>query len=173
MTPTESVTLVGYLAARSPAMRIEDGTADSWYDDLAGIRFDDARESIRRLTASKPFVALPEILADVRKLRSDRIATTTIPAPPAELCDRPAEYQAWHRRIITRIADGEFPELVLELTTTRPVAALLAGAFHGTVTRAPARCPNCGSSGPLDTTTNVCQCGSEWSRPDMREAAAS
>jgi hypothetical protein len=153
-------------------MRVEDATPDAWFDDLRDVRLEDGREAVRRLTTAKPFVSLAEILTDVRKLRADRIASTPIPAPPFELVDRPLEYAAWHRRVVQEIADGTFTGPVAEITSTRPVGALLAGAFQPASRAGVARCPGCGRPSPLDSDTNVCVCGTSWAPLVTREAAS-
>jgi len=107
LTQTEAAGLVAYLnrAGLLPAM---EGQAAVWRDSLADVRFLDAQEAARRLVRQPGRVAYVkpgDVLAEVRKVRADRIGGRRPPAPPGPLDPRAdLEFQ---RVYLVALGDGE------------------------------------------------------------------
>jgi hypothetical protein len=89
----ETVLLTRMVAAACPQQAIDDYTPDAWFELLGDLAFDDCRAATKTITQRQPFIAPSEIRAEVRRIRSDRIARSVIPAPPAELADDPQAYR--------------------------------------------------------------------------------
>lgn len=106
MTPSETVMLVRYVKACCPAAQIDEYTPDAWHDLLGDLDLADCRAAVVAVAQRQPFVAPSEIRAEVRRIRSDRLARTPLPAPPADATDKPGRYQQIVRANVERIADG-------------------------------------------------------------------
>lgn len=106
MTPTEAVLLTEFVGACCPQQRIGEYTPDAWHELLHDLPLDDCRTAVGIVARRQPFVAPAEIITEVRKIRSERIARTQIPAPPAELADHPRDYQRALLAAVKIAADG-------------------------------------------------------------------
>lgn len=73
MTRTEAVQLVALVASISPAMRIEDTTADAWHLVLDDLRLADCVEAVKRIARRERWIAPADIRAEVRVVRDERI----------------------------------------------------------------------------------------------------
>lgn len=109
MNATEAAMLCRFAKAACPQQKIDEYTPDVWLDLLGDLRFDDAKTALLAVAAKQPFVAPAEIRAEVRRIRSKRIADAEASiVPPAELADRPtADTCAWLAAEKRRIGDGE------------------------------------------------------------------
>jgi hypothetical protein len=109
MNRKEAVALTRLVAAACPQQAIDSYTPDVWYDLLDDLSFDDCREAVRVIGRQRPFMAPAEIRAEVKRIRSDRVARTVIPAPPPELADDPEAYRKALAESVRLAADGELP----------------------------------------------------------------
>jgi hypothetical protein len=106
MTQTEALGLVAYLnrAGMLPAM---EGQAAVWQDALWDVRAPDAMEAARRLVRQPGRVAYVkpgDLLAEVRKVRADRIGGRRPPAPPEPL--EPLADLEFQRLYLVALGDG-------------------------------------------------------------------
>lgn len=69
MTPTEAVTLVRYVEAGCPSMRMAEQTPDVWFDaGLRDIDFELAKEAAVQLLRRERYVGLNDIIAESGKI---------------------------------------------------------------------------------------------------------
>lgn len=106
MSQTEALGLVAYLnrAGLLPAM---EGQAAVWQDALWDVRAPDAMEAARRLVRQPGRVAYVkpgDVLAEVRKVRADRIGGRRPPAPPAPV--EPLADLEFQRVYLVALGDG-------------------------------------------------------------------
>lgn len=81
MNHAEIVILARYVAALCPAQRIDEYTADAWYDAIGDLGFADAKAAAARVAAARPWTSPADIREQVRAVRSERIAM----APPMDV----------------------------------------------------------------------------------------
>lgn len=83
MNPEETVMLTRYVRATCPQQRIDEYTADAWYDFLEPYSLDEARAAVHRHVAlGNAFISIGEIVAGIRKARNDRLSRHTEAEPP-------------------------------------------------------------------------------------------
>lgn len=93
------------------------GQADvtAWHMIIGDLPFPDAQQALVEHYRESRYKIMP---ADIRKrvsaIRRTRLEHTPVPAPPAELADRPAEYQAELQRRVRAIASGWDPARMLD-----------------------------------------------------------
>lgn len=109
MTPTECVRLVAFVAARSPAMRMQHDTAEAWYLDLIGYDLTDALEAARRATLGKAFIGIGDLVSECQAIVDHRAGQQRRAALDAEV-------------------QAENPPTATVTDKARPLAALMAGA---------------------------------------------
>lgn len=131
MNPTEAVGLCRFVKAACPQQAIDEATPDAWGLLLADVRFEDAKAAVVNLARRQPFVAPAEIVAEVKRIRAERIRRFGHPVPPPELADDPTREQEWMREAYKQIGDGSVT-IQSELhhrgeLRHRPIAALLSG----------------------------------------------
>ncbi|MEU1309455.1 hypothetical protein ABZ419_11250 [Streptomyces cinnamoneus] len=119
MNEEETVMLARYVRALCPQQRFDEYTADAWHDLLSPYSLDEARAAVtRHIAAGNAFVAVGEIVTEIRKARNDRLDRHTEAEPPAgDLGDR--TYKAALLAERRAIADGRIEP--------RPVPALPPG----------------------------------------------
>lgn len=102
MTPDETVAIVRYVRAVCPQQRLDEYTADAWYDVLYPFTLAEARAAISaHVAAGNAFVAVGEIVTAIRRARADRMARHTDPTPTAD----PDDVHAYKAEIAaTRLA---------------------------------------------------------------------
>lgn len=112
MTPTEAVRFVHLVSALWPQQRMEDATPDAWFAaGLKDVAWNDAAQAANNLVASKVFISLAEILAEIKAIRTRRLERIPLPAPSPEAGAR--DYQAQVQQGLKRIADGlELPRAI-------------------------------------------------------------
>jgi hypothetical protein len=115
----EAVILTRYVRAMCPQQKLDEYTADAWRNVLSGYSLDEARAAVdRRVTAGHAFVAVGEIITEIRKARNDRLDQhSDAEPPPGDTGD--ATYRAALLAERRAIADGR--------TEPRPVPALPPG----------------------------------------------
>jgi hypothetical protein len=80
----EAVILTRYVRAMCPQQKFDEYTADAWHNILNGYSLDEARTAVdRHITAGHAFVAVGEIITEIRKARNDRLERHTEAEPPA------------------------------------------------------------------------------------------
>lgn len=118
MTPTEAALLCRLTKSACPQQKFDEYTPDLWGELLADVRFIDAKEALMTIAARQPFVAPSEIIAEVKRIRSKRIAEFgPIPPPPAEELDPDnwRAFQQWQIDTERAIADGDLKPAELDL----------------------------------------------------------
>jgi hypothetical protein len=106
VTEEEALVLTRYVKACCPGQHIDKYTPDAWADLLEDLDYADCELAAAAVAKRQPFVGVAEIRAEVRRIRSDRLARSPLPAPPAELADDPGRYQRAVQAGVKRIADG-------------------------------------------------------------------
>jgi len=137
MTPQEAVMLSGYVEQLCPQQRFNEYTGDAWADLMPEIRYVDALEAVKTLGAKQVFIAVAEIIAEVKRIRAKRIAEFgAIPPPPAEELD-PDNWRAfieWQTATEKAIADGDLKPKELDSgrdeAGVQKVKAITQGAFQ-------------------------------------------
>lgn len=117
MTNEEVAVLVRYVRAVCPQQRVDEYTADAWYDVLYPFTVAEARAAIAaHVAAGNAFIAAGEIVTSIRRARADRMARHTDPTPQAD----PDDPQAYRQELLaTRraVATGQQPPAQHELTS--------------------------------------------------------
>lgn len=158
MNPNETVILARYVRALCPQQRFDEYTADAWHDLLSPYSLDEARAAVyQHITAGNAFVAVGEIVTEIRKARNDRLERHTEAEPPAGDLGDHASYRAALLAERRAIASGHTePQAVpalppgnTEQTTGRARAILAAVGDHvpgpreGVVNVLAIPCPRC------------------------------
>lgn len=117
MNNQEAAALVRYVRAACPQQRVDEFTADAWYDVLHPFTLDEARAAIStHIRNGNAFVAVGEIVTSIRRARADRMARHTDPTPSANP-DNVHAYQAELRATRQAVATGQQEPAHHELTT--------------------------------------------------------
>jgi hypothetical protein len=103
MTPEEAVNLTRYVRALCPQQKFDEYTADAWYDILSPHDLQDCRAAAANLAARQPFVAPAEIVAEVKRIRAQRLENFQYEPVAGETT---AEYLARLRGQQAAIASG-------------------------------------------------------------------
>ena|ERR1039458_3308539 len=106
MTRDEVVDLLTLIASRD---RRKVGHADvtAWHQDVGDLSFADAAEAVSRyFRESREWITPYDVRTRVKAIRTERLASSVIPAPPPELADDPRAYQAALQARIRDAADG-------------------------------------------------------------------
>lgn len=154
MSPDETVVLARYVRALCPQQKFDEFTPDAWHDVLGHCPLNDAREAAARIARSQPFVAPAEIIAEIKRLRAERLDGFRYEPQPGD--DNPARYLASYRAQRAAVADGCRPAAIERPALPGPsVAEVLGDAIGQTVPtddtaspeRSPlaVRCPKCGA----------------------------
>jgi hypothetical protein len=124
MNPKEAVLLTRYVRALCPQQKFDEYTADAWFDVLKGFSLKDTQAAAATVAAKQPFVSPAEIIAEIKRHRSETASAFQGPGLSAEVPDADPDdvsaYLAALRAQRTRAADG------FEMKA-RPVAELIAG----------------------------------------------
>lgn len=124
MNPKEAVLLTRYVRALCPQQKFDEYTADAWFDVLKNYGLEDTQGAAATVAAKQPFVSPAEIIAEIRRHRSEQASAFQGPGLSAEVPDADPDdvpaYLAALRAQRTRAADG------VEMKA-RPVAELIAG----------------------------------------------
>lgn len=108
MTPAEAVALCRMVKALCPQQAFDAYTPDAWALVMEDIRLVDAKEAAVAVAKRQPFIAPSEIIAEVKRIRGQRIARHGVIVPPAELDpDNYEAYRDWLRTARQAIGDGE------------------------------------------------------------------
>lgn len=130
MTPTEATALCRLVRAACPAQKFDEYTPDTWAVLLDDVGYGEAEAAVKALARKQPFIAPAEIRAEVKRVRSSRLATVAAIQPPPGLDpDDELSYRRWLQSTRKAIADGQPVPPVPELAS-RPVRQLLAQAFR-------------------------------------------
>lgn len=106
MNPTETVMLTGYLRAHFPSQPVDEYTTEALGELLAPYPASDCRQAVLQLAQrGEKWCAPTEIHAEVKRIRSKRIAEAGDLTPPPDL--NPLETVAWLKEARARIGDGE------------------------------------------------------------------
>lgn len=106
MTEEEVVVIARYVRAVCPQQRLDEFTADAWFDFLYPYSVDETRTAIAaHLRRGNAFISIGEIIREIRKAREDRLARHTEALPPTGAHD-----DASYRRALlterTAVAEG-------------------------------------------------------------------
>ncbi|HZX37953.1 MAG TPA: hypothetical protein VFF37_06395 [Streptomyces sp.] len=113
MTEDEVVLITRYVRAVCPQQKIDEFTSDAWEDFLLPYSVDETRAAVHRHVArGNAFISVGEIVGEIRKARSDRIARHTEAEPPyGDVND--ASYRAALLGERKAIADGRANPVVV------------------------------------------------------------
>ena len=78
MTPTECVKLCKFIAARCPAVRMQDETPEAWYVDLVEFDLADAMQAVRTTTLAKAFIGVGDLVTECQNIQRRRIGRQKI-----------------------------------------------------------------------------------------------
>jgi hypothetical protein len=107
VTSEEVAKFCRYIQAACPAQRFDEFTPDVWSDIFPGwLTLDDARAAVIVIKQRQRYVDPSDIIAEVKRIRADRLDRTPIEAPPHELTDTPGAYKAELDRKIAEVAAG-------------------------------------------------------------------
>jgi hypothetical protein len=116
MTPAEAITLCRMVKALCPQQAFDAYTPDAWALVLEDVRLQDAKDAAVAVARRQPFVAPSEIIAEVKRVRGERIARHGTIVPPEDLDpDNLPAYREWLRSATQAIGDGEEVPAVPEL----------------------------------------------------------
>lgn len=105
MTPTEAVTLTGYLRAHFPQQPVDEYTADALGELLAPYPAADCRAAILRIAErGEKWCPPTEIRAEVKRIRTKRISDAGDLTPPPDLS--PVQTIEWLKGARRHIANG-------------------------------------------------------------------
>lgn len=116
MSPEEAVKICAFTSACCPAQKFDEYTPDAWGLILADVRFEDAKAAVVEIKKNSTWVDPSDIIREVKRVRSARIAQHGEIVPPADLDpDNVLEYTKWLRAAREAIGDGNPPPAVPEL----------------------------------------------------------
>lgn len=154
MTEDEVVLIARYVRAVCPQQKIDEFTSDAWEDFLLPYSVAETRAAVHRHVArGNAFISVGEIVAEIRKARSDRLSRHTEAEPPRGDVDD-ASYKAALLGERKAIADGRArPVAIAALPSGIEPAmyegrgrALLRQVGRESLSRRPefaAACPHC------------------------------
>ncbi|MDG4857343.1 hypothetical protein P8605_04090 [Streptomyces sp. T-3] len=88
MTPDETVMLAAYVHAQCPQQKFDEYTPDAWHDVLQRYSLAEARAAVvARVEAGHAFVAVGEIVTEIRRARSNRAKNFQGPGLAAQIPD--------------------------------------------------------------------------------------
>lgn len=111
MKPTEVVMLTGYMRAHFPSQPVDEFTAEALGELLAPYPATDCRQAVLAIAErGERWCAPTDIKAEVKRIRSKRIAIAVL-EPPRDLDpDNTLAYRRWQRDAQRAAADGEHVE---------------------------------------------------------------
>ena len=125
MNATQALVLTRLVRGACPSQKFDEYTPDVWFEMLADLQFDDARQAVIELGKRQTFISPAEIRARIQSVRDTRIRDAFVDVPAADA--DPDDVGLWLasvRAVNARIADGGV-EVVLTLEPERDVGALL------------------------------------------------
>ncbi|AJT67421.1 hypothetical protein T261_5805 [Streptomyces lydicus] len=88
MSPEETVMLAAYVHAQCPQQRFDEYTPDAWHDVLHPYTLAEARIAVAtRISAGHAFVAVGEIITEIRRARRERAKDFQGPGLAAQVPD--------------------------------------------------------------------------------------
>lgn len=126
MNRNEVLALGRWMQAACPQQKWDKLTPEVWSEMLGGYSVDDAKAAARALVSRQPFISLAELIAEIKKIRGDRIraAGPEVLGANVDPDDVPA-YLVKHRADVKAVGDGSaVPDF--ETHQLRPVGALVA-----------------------------------------------
>ncbi|MFE3202157.1 hypothetical protein [Embleya sp. NPDC059237] len=154
MDEVEAVDLVRWVQALCPQQHIDRLTGEAWFDVLEPFDFEECKAAATACAREKPFVAPAEIIAEVRRVRAERLGSWVYEPAPGEDVEgyferRRAQAAAVASgRSVPEIAPASGPRLQLVSGETglralpREVEAVVAALRHPARS---VRCPLCGA----------------------------
>lgn len=106
MNVTQTTRLCRAIAALAPAQKFDDETPAIWSVVLAGVRYEDAREAVVAIAQRQAFIAPADVIAEVRRIRRNRLASADRMLPDVDPDDVPA-WLAARRGQLAALADGD------------------------------------------------------------------
>lgn len=114
MNPSEAVMLTRYVRALCPHQKFDDYTPEAWLDVLGAYSLDDCRAAVKNIIGNgNAFVGVAEIITEVKRLRTERLANSDLAIPSVD----PADEQAYRQqlgRIMRQLGDGPMPFRAIE-----------------------------------------------------------
>nr|WSZ97252.1 hypothetical protein OH820_17750 [Streptomyces sp. NBC_00857] len=88
MSPEETVMLAAYVHAQCPQQKFDEYTPDAWHDVLYPYALAEARAAVvARVSGGAAFVAVGEIITEIRRARRDRAKHFQGPGLAAQVPD--------------------------------------------------------------------------------------
>jgi hypothetical protein len=109
MKRTQVVELTRAVKAVCPGQPIDQYTPDAWHPLLKDYTLPDCLAAVAVIGQDRTFIAPSDIIAEIRRVRRQRIADAFIPAPPRDLLADPDAYRASLRQARQAIAAGHQP----------------------------------------------------------------
>lgn len=106
MIHQEAAVLCRYVRALCPQQKFDEYTPDAWHDVLAPWDLNDCRTAASNLSGKQVFIAPAEIIAEVKRIRAERLANFVYD-PPAT--DRDPNYLQRYRQQLEEVASGRRP----------------------------------------------------------------
>jgi hypothetical protein len=123
MTEEEALVLTRYVKSCCPQQPIDTYTPEAWYGVLKDLTFGDCERAVTALAGRQKFIAVSDIVTEVRRVRADRIARSSIPCPPPEVAGGWRAYQEALLESIREAGDGHgIPAAVEQQAITGPSA---------------------------------------------------
>lgn len=137
MTPDEALHLCRLAKALSPQMAMDEFTPEAWGMALDTESFADAQAALRNIIRRESYVDVSKIVAEVKRIRADRIREFGPFDPPLEVQEGRRDYTEWLGSMRRAIADGtltreayEAQRPAIEANPER-VQRMIQGSFRG------------------------------------------
>jgi hypothetical protein len=104
----EALAITRFVKAACTGQKFDEYTADVWAELLADVAFTDARAAVSKLGKLIPFIGPPEIIAEVKRIRAERLQRFGNSEPEYDGDDVREGLRAV-REFRRRIADGDTP----------------------------------------------------------------
>jgi hypothetical protein len=98
--------VVSLVRAACPQQRMDDLTGDAWYRYLRPYDAEDVMAAVDRLVVRQPFVAIAEIIGELKRIRAGRVARSAVAFAPSNPDASVSVQQAEMRAALTAIASG-------------------------------------------------------------------
>lgn len=106
MNATEASELVALMALYDNR-RASDPDVVAWLKVIGDLDHADCETAVlAHYQETRERIMPADVRTRVKAIRRDRLAREIVPAPPAEMTDKPGRYQTWIQASVKRIADG-------------------------------------------------------------------
>lgn len=106
MTRDQVEVVVSLVRAACPQQRMDDLTGDAWYRYLRPYDAEDVMAAVDRLVIRQPFVAIAEIIGELRRIRAGRVERSAVAFVPSDPDSVASVQQTEMRAALSAIASG-------------------------------------------------------------------